>query len=93
MHILYKAASDSPLNTMSAAVFGMNCRSSYTLVFPQWRGAEESMLPLGCSTMLPYVGLISLLGLVDSKKLQGLAGRKFVNPASNSKLLILLPFL
>jgi coenzyme F420 hydrogenase subunit beta len=91
--LLYKAASDSPLNTMSAAVFGMIVALSYTLGIPAMAGVEESMLPLVAPQCFFYVGLISLLGLVGFKKLQGLAGRKFVNPAATAKLLVLLPFL
>jgi F420H2:quinone oxidoreductase subunit F len=91
--LLYKAAADSPLNTMSAAVFGMIVALSYTLGIPAMAGAEESMLPLVAPQCFFYVGLISLLGLVGFKKLQGLAGRKFVNPAATAKLLVLLPFL
>ena len=91
--LLYKAASDSPLNTMSAAVFGMIVALSYTLGIPAMASAEESMLPLVAPQCFLYVGLISLLGLVGFKKLQGLAGRKLVNPAATAKLLVLLPFL
>jgi electron transport complex protein RnfD len=41
-----------------------------------------------------YVALISFIGLVVFKKLQGgLLGRKLVNPAAAAKLLVLLPFL
>jgi electron transport complex protein RnfD len=40
-----------------------------------------------------YVALISLIGLVVFKKLQGLAGRKFVNPAAAAKFIVLLPFI
>ena len=91
--LLYKAASDSPLNTMSAAVFGMIVALSYTLGVPAMAAIPESMLPLVAPQCFAYVALISLVGMVVFKKLQGLAGRKFVNPAAAAKLLILAPFL
>ena len=91
--LLYKVASDSPLNTMSAAVFGLIVALSYTLGVPAMASAEESMLPLVAPQCFVYVGLIALIGMVVFKKIQGLAGRKFVNPAAMAKLLVLLPFL
>ena len=91
--LLYKVAADSPLNTMSAAVFGLIVALSYTLGVPAMASAEESMLPLVAPQCFVYVGLIALLGMVVFKKIQGLAGRKFVNPAAMAKLLVLLPFL
>ena len=91
--LLYKVASDSPLNTMSAAVFGLIVALSYSLGVPAMASVEESMLPLAAPQCFVYVALISLIGLVLFKKLQGLAGRKFVNPAAIAKILVLLPFL
>ena len=90
---LYKMASDSPLNTMSAAVFGLIVALSYSLGIPAMASVEESMLPLAAPECFIYVALITLIGLVLFKKLQGLAGRKFVNPAAAAKILVLLPFL
>jgi electron transport complex protein RnfD len=40
-----------------------------------------------------YVALISLIGQVLFKKLQGLAGRKLVNPAAAAKFIVLIPFI
>ncbi len=91
--LLYKVASDSPLNTMSAAVFGMIVALSYTLGVPAMASVEESMMPLVAPQCFVYVALISLLGMVVFKKLQGLAGRKYVNPAAAAKILVLIPFL
>lgn len=91
--LLYKVASDSPLNTMSAAVFGLIVALSYSLGIPGMASVEESMLPLAAPQCFVYVALISLVGMVLFKKLQGLAGRKFVNPAAAAKILVLLPFL
>ncbi len=91
--LLYKVTSDSPLNTMSAAVFGMIVALSYTLGVPAMASVEESMMPLTAPQCFLYVALIALVGMVVFKKLQGLAGRKFVNPAAAAKILILIPFL
>jgi electron transport complex protein RnfD len=90
---LYKVASDSPLNTMSAAVFGLIVALSYSLGVPAMATVEESMLPIAAPECFIYVALITLVGLVLFKKLQGLAGRKYVNPAAAAKILVLLPFL
>lgn len=86
--LLYKVAVDSPLNTMSAAVFGLIVALSYSLGVPAMRSAE--VLPLEAPNAFVYVALISLIGLVLFKKLQG---RKYVNPAAAAKLLVMLPFL
>jgi electron transport complex protein RnfD len=91
--LLYKITCDSPLNSMSAAVFGLIVALSYSLGVPAMATVEESMLPLAAPACFTYVALISLVGLILFKKLQGLAGRKYVNPAAAAKLLILIPFL
>ena len=88
--LLYKTASDSQLNTMSAAVFGLIVALSYTIGEPSMRVTE--VLPLFGPQAFIYVALITLIGMVLFKKLQGLKGRKFVNPAAAAKLLTLLPF-
>jgi len=82
--------SKGPKNTMSAIVFGLIVALSYSLgnptammsqtVYPVLAGGLEQYL---------YPALISAVGLVVFKKVQGLAGRKYVNPAAIAKLLIL----
>jgi coenzyme F420 hydrogenase subunit beta len=89
--VVYKVTAHSPLNTMSAAVFGMIVALSYSLGVPPMATVE--VLPLEAPWAFLYVALISLIGLVFFKKLQGLAGRKFVNPAAAAKLVVTLPFL
>ena len=91
--LLYKTVSDSPLNTMSAAVFGMIVALSYSLGTPVIGSVEGSILPLAAPQCFMFVALISLVGMVLFKKLQGLTGRKYVNPAAAAKLVILAPFL
>lgn len=91
--LLYKVTTDSPLNTMSAAVFGLIVALSYTLGVPGVATVEASIMPLAGPDCFLYVAMISLIGIVLFKKLQGLLGRKYVNPAAAAKILVLLPFL
>jgi electron transport complex protein RnfD len=90
--LLHKVTKDSPLNTMSAAVFGLIVALSYSLGVPAMRGPEAFLLPLEAPDAFLYVALISVIGLVLFKKLQGLAGRKYVNPAAAAKLVVFVPF-
>ena len=85
------AAVDSQLNTMSSAVFGLIVTLSYSFGVPTMRLAE--VLPLEAPDAFLYVALISFIGLLFFKKIQGLAGRKYVNPAATAKFIVLLPFL
>ncbi len=93
--VIGKVAADSEINTMSAAVFGLIVTLSYSLGVPGMAyGGEiipvETLSAPGCFL---YVAIISFIGLVVFKKLQGLKGRKLVNPAAAAKFLVLLPFL
>jgi hypothetical protein len=80
-----------PLNTMSAAVFGMIVALSYSLGMPAMAMVE--VLPLVAPEAFTYVAVISAVGMIVFKKLQNLLGRKYLNPAATAKLLVLLPFL
>jgi H+/Na+-translocating ferredoxin:NAD+ oxidoreductase subunit D len=84
--LLYKVASDSPLNTMSAAVFGLIVSLSYTIGEPIMRSGE--VLPLLGPDSFLYIALITIVGMVLFKKIQGLK-RKYVNPAAAAKLIVL----
>lgn len=84
-----KVASDSPLNLMSAAVFGLIVGLSYSLGLPQMRASE--ILPLVAPDAFIWTALITTVGMVLFKKVGGLKGRKFVNPAAAAKLIALLP--
>jgi len=80
--------SKGPRNTMSAAVFGLIVAMSYSLGLPIM--ALESIPTLGGGLeQYLYPALISALGLIVFKKIAGLAGRKYVNPAAIAKLLVL----
>lgn len=87
--LLHKLAADSPLNPLSAAVFGLIVTDSYTLGVPSMN--TEVGLPVSAPGAFIYVALISLIGMVLFKKVIGLAGRKYVNPAAASKFIVLLP--
>ncbi len=80
--------SKGPRNTMSAAVFGLIVAMSYSLGLPTMSVEANPTLAGGIEQYI-YPALISAVGLVVFKKLQGLAGRKYVNPAAIAKLLVL----
>ena len=89
--LLAKVAVDSQINIMSAAVFGLIVALSYSLGLPTMRTIEA--LPLTAPDAYVWVAFISAVGMTLFKKLQGLLGRKYVNPAATAKLLVFLPFL
>jgi electron transport complex protein RnfD len=89
--LISKVASDSQLNTLSAAVFGLIVALSYSLGLPTMR--TLSLTPLIAPDSLVFVALIAVVGEVIFKKLSSMKGRKFVNPAAAAKLVVLLPFL
>jgi Na+-translocating ferredoxin:NAD+ oxidoreductase RnfD subunit len=96
--LLYKATADSELNTASAAVFGLIVTLSYSLGIPATTVMNPTDITMPVDTLsapnaFVYVALISLIGLVIFKKIQGLAGRKLVNPAATAKFIVLLPFI
>ncbi|MGF3522035.1 MAG: RnfABCDGE type electron transport complex subunit D [Candidatus Bathyarchaeia archaeon] len=83
--LFYKLVSDSPLNLMSAAVYGLIVTLSYSLGLPSMN--TEVGLPVDAPGAFVYVGLISLVGMVLFKKV---LPHKF-NPAAAAKFLVLLP--
>ena len=87
--LISKVASDSQLNTLSAAVFGLIVALSYSMGLPTMRTSE---VPLIAPDAFVYVGLITMVGEVIFKKLSSMKGRKFVNPAAAAKLVVMLPF-
>lgn len=88
--LISKTAVDSQLNIMSAAVFGLIVALSYSLGLPAMYTIE--VLPLQAPSAYLFVAAISAVGVTLFKKLQGMGGRKYVNPAAAAKLLVLLPF-
>ncbi len=89
--LFYKLVSDSPLNLMSAAVFGLIVTDSYTLGAPLMN--TEGILPVEAPGAFVYVALISLIGMAVFKKVMSIAGRKYVNPAAAAKFIVFLPFI
>jgi len=89
-----------PVNSWSAAVYGLIVSSSYSLAnttsftFGPYLTARyiPELIPLTPPWAYAYVAAISAVGMVLFKKLQGLLGRKYVNPAAAAKLLVILPF-
>jgi electron transport complex protein RnfD len=90
--LLAKITADSPLNLMSAAVFGLVVTNSYTLGLPAMGFAATYPLNVTMQGIGLYVypALISAVGMVAFKKVQGIGGRKYVNPAAAAKLLVLV---
>lgn len=91
----------NPRNTLSAIVYGQIVALSYSLAtttsfaFGYYLTAfyQPELLPLVAPMAFVYVAIISAIGMVLFKKLQGLLKRKYVNPAAAAKLLVFLPFL
>jgi len=88
---LHKIAADSPLNLMSAAVFGLIVTDCYVLGVPLMNTGE--ILPLEAPQCFIFVAGMSIIGLIVFKKLVGLSGRKYVNPAATAKLIVMIPFI
>jgi electron transport complex protein RnfD len=90
--LLAKLTADSPLNLLSAAVFGLIVTNSYTLGLPAMGFAATYPLNITMqgAGLYMFPALISLIGMVVFKKVQGTGGRKYVNPAAAAKLLVLV---
>lgn len=89
--LLHYVASDSQLNTMSAAVFGFIVTDCYTFGVPTMRTIE--LFPLEAPQCFAFVAAMSLIGIVIFKKLVGVTGRKYVNPAAAAKFVVMIPFI
>ncbi len=89
--LFHKLVSDSELNLWSSAVFGLIVTLSFSLGIPSMAKATDVM-PIDTLTApnaFIYVALIALIGQVVFKKVGGIGGRKFVNPAAAAKFLVL----
>jgi electron transport complex protein RnfD len=94
--LLNKIVSDSESNLWSSAVFGLIVTLSFSLGIPAMAMGTGDVMPVSTLTApnaFIFVALISMVGQVVFKKVQGIGGRKLVNPAAAAKFLILLPFL
>ena len=94
--LLHKVVSDSESNLWSSAVFGLIVTLSFSLGVPAMAMGTGDVMPVATFTApnaFVFIALISMVGQVVFKKVQGVGGRKLVNPAAAAKFLILLPFL
>jgi electron transport complex protein RnfD len=94
--LLHKVVSDSESNLWSSAVFGLIVTLSFSLGVPAMAMGTGDVMPVATLTApnaFVFIALISMVGQVVFKKVQGVGGRKLVNPAAAAKFLILLPFL
>ncbi len=95
--LLHKVTADSPLNLMSAAVFGLIVADIYVLGISSMASptvfTSVELFPLEAPQCFAYVAAMSVVGLIVFKKLVGLSGRKWVNPAAASKLVVMIPFI
>ena len=91
-YLFSKVTAKSPLNTRSAVVFGLIVALSYSLGLPP-EVTEVQPITMVEPWVYVFPALISMIGMVLFKKLQGLSGRKYVNPAAAAKLLVLIPLL
>jgi Na+-translocating ferredoxin:NAD+ oxidoreductase RnfD subunit len=93
--LFHKLVSDSEKNYWSSAVFGLIVTLSFTLGIPAMAQATDVMPidTLTAPSAFIYVALIALIGQVVFKKVGGIGGRKYVNPAAAAKFLVLLPFI
>ena len=88
--LLHKIMAESPLSLMSAAVFGLIVTDIYVLGIPSV--ATVDLFPLEAPQCFVFVALMSAMGLIIFKKIVGLSGRKYVNPAAAAKLVVMIPF-
>jgi len=89
--LLHKVTADSPLNLMSAAVFGFIVTDCYTFGVPVMRTVE--LFPLEAPQCFAFVAGMSIIGLIVFKKIIGTLGRKYVNPAAAAKFVVMIPFI
>jgi len=90
---LHSVAEDSPLNLMSAAVFGLIVTDCYVLGVPSMTTPGFELFPLEAPQCFIFVAAMSAVGLIVFKKLVGTTGRKYVNPAAAAKIVVMIPFI
>jgi Na+-translocating ferredoxin:NAD+ oxidoreductase RnfD subunit len=94
--LFHKIVSDSESNLWSSAVFALIVTLSFSLGIPAMAMGTGDVMPVATLTApnaFVFVAIITLVGQVVFKKVQGIGGKKLVNPAAAAKFLILLPFL
>lgn len=78
----------SPPNLYSAAVAGMIVALSFSSGLPY---STATSVLMDIYVQLGAVAVISAVTVIVFKRVQGLLGRKYVNPAATAKLLVLAP--
>jgi electron transport complex protein RnfD len=78
----------SPSNLYSAAVAGMIVALSFSSGLPY---SSATSVLMDIYVQIGAVVVISAVTVIVFKRIQGLLGRKFVNPAAAAKLLVLAP--
>lgn len=84
---LFAIVSRKSLNTVSAAVCGLIVALSYSLGLPYT--VSYNVPTMKGYTQYLFPALIAAVAVILFKRLQGLLGRKYVNPAAAAKLLVL----
>jgi electron transport complex protein RnfD len=78
-----------PLNLYSAAVSGLIVASSFSSGIPY--SVEYAVPTMDPVIQYVAVAVISAVTVILFKKIQGLLGRKYLNPVATAKLLVLVP--
>ena len=84
--LIGKVATDSEVNTWSAAVFGLIVTGCFTLGFPGMAAGMETGLPVEAPLAFYYVALISVIGMVVFKKVARVSRQKTSEPRSSSQI-------
>lgn len=85
--LLFSIPSRKPPNVASAAVCGLIVALSYSLGVPYTVSYDVPTMEGYTQYLFP--ALIAAVAVILFKRLQGLLGRKYVNPAAAAKLLVL----
>jgi electron transport complex protein RnfD len=80
-----------PLNMYSAAVSGLIVALSFSSGIPYTYTGQEYIPTMDPNIQYIAVAVISAVAVILFKKIQGLLGRKYLNPAAAAKLLVLAP--
>jgi len=80
-----------PLNIYSAAVSGLIVALSFSSGIPYTYTGQEYIPTMDPNIQYMAVAVISAVTVILFKKIQGLLGRKYLNPAAAAKLLVLAP--
>ncbi len=80
-----------PTNIYSAAVSGLIVALSFSSGMPYTFEGQQYVPTMDPKIQYVAVAVISAVAVILFKKIQGILGRKYVNPAAAAKLLVLVP--